>query len=121
MRGPGSDIPTPGGPTKACGGTGPLVPSWLQPPTSTDQALAGTAKEKANPTDLAAFFFSQLYFQPLQEAGRALRGSPRGASGSGAGPAQRSSGPRMSVGGRGQFISVLLLFDVHTSVLFTTK
>ena len=84
------------------------------------------AEEKANPTDLlASSSFPQLC--PAARTLGARKGGrsgllPRGLqlwrarTGQGDVPAQNE---RPVAGGR--FISVLLLFDVHTLVLFTTK
>lgn len=106
---------------------GPLGPMVLTP-TPSAQAVggpAGIADQKANPTDLLASSTFPERCPPARagrEGRRALWASrpwplalacPQLAKG--------TSGLRMSAQRRGQFISVLLLFDVHTLALFTTK
>lgn len=86
------------------------------------------AEEKADRTDLPASSLSpscarqRALWEPGEEG--LLGFSARAASGSGVPGTGRGDGPAQNerpVAGGGQFISVLLLFDVHTLVLFTTK
>lgn len=99
--------------------------SWLPAPSPRPSvAQRAPAEEKANPTDLLASSCSRLY-----PPARAL-GARRAPWASRAWPpalacrelTQETSGQRVSAQWREvPFISILLLFEVHTPALFTTK